>query len=283
MKRSYFFASGICLLIVLGGAWFVRASIRDLVYQTSQPVLPPPIAYQATSTDAFMRVPTSTGRGEPMRSPSDRGQAIKPGQTHGSAPTTTKKFPSQVNLAIPFLLQAPTHKWIQPYEDACEEASAIMVDAYYRGRTEKYGEQEGDKVILDLIAYENGLFGKYESTSATETARLIENYFPNRRVTVHAPTSTQEIKQLVAQNIPVIVPLYGKALNNPYFRNGGPIYHMLVVKGYLPDGRFITNDPGIGRGADYIYAADVLWEAMHDWNEGDVLNGKPMILIVRPK
>ena len=264
MKRFRLPILAMCLVVLFGIAWFARAAIRDLVYQVQQPTVPEPVVYQqTTSTQA-----TNTKKVPPKALP-------KP------VATSTKHLPAQVNLAVPFLLQAPTHKWVQPYEDACEEASLIMIDAYYHGRKERYHEEDGNKVILDLVEFETNMLGKHESTSAEETARLAEAYFPGRRMSVIAPTSMEDIKQYLAQGIPVILPLYGKALNNPYFRNGGPVYHMLVVKGYLPDGRFITNDPGIGKGPNYIYPAEVLWKAIHDWNDGDVLHGAPKIIIMR--
>ena len=44
----------------------------------------------------------------------------------------------------------------------------------------------------------------------------------------------------------------------------------------------ITNDVGTKRGADYQYSYDTLYNGIHDWNDGDVLNGKKAIIIVKP-
>ena len=69
-------------------------------------------------------------------------------------------------------------------------------------------------------------------------------------------------------------------LGNPYYKQPGPIYHALVLKGYTKDGKFITNDPGTKRGADYLYDPQVILNAMHEWNSGDVEHGRKMAIVV---
>ena len=60
----------------------------------------------------------------------------------------------------------------------------------------------------------------------------------------------------------------------------GPLYHMLVVKGYTKDGTIITNDPGTRRGADFLYDPDALFNAVHDWNGGNVNEGAKVMVVV---
>lgn len=69
-------------------------------------------------------------------------------------------------------------------------------------------------------------------------------------------------------------------LGNPYFTPPGPIYHMLVIKGYNLT-EFITNDPGTRRGADYVYSYQTLMKAIHDWNNGNVESGKSATISVQ--
>jgi len=61
-------------------------------------------------------------------------------------------------------------------------------------------------------------------------------------------------------------------LGNPYFRTPGPIYHMLVVKGYDED-EFITNDVGTKRGDGFRYKYDRLISAIHDWDHQSAEGG----------
>ena len=43
-------------------------------------------------------------------------------------------LPVEYNLAVPFQPQAPFANWDMPYQEACEEASLIMADAYFAGQ-----------------------------------------------------------------------------------------------------------------------------------------------------
>jgi hypothetical protein len=45
----------------------------------------------------------------------------------------------------------------------------------------------------------------------------------------------------------------------------------------------ITNDAGIGRGQSYVYDENVLWNAIHDWNGGDVIHGEKLMIVIEPK
>ena len=67
---------------------------------------------------------------------------------------------------------------------------------------------------------------------------------------------------------PVIVPLAGRLLGNPYYTQPGPVYHMLVVKGIAENGDIITNDVGTRHGRNLTYAPDVFLNAMHDVPSG---------------
>lgn len=190
-------------------------------------------------------------------------------------------LPKEINLDVPFTSQAPTGDWNLPYQEACEEASAIMVDGYYRGKSGKIPPAAAKKMIDALVAFEQQKYGEYKDTDAIATARFIRDYFAYTKVLVRPLRHANEIKTALANGYPVIVPASGKQLGNPNFRNGGPTYHMLVVKGYTKN-RFITHDPGTRRGADYLYTFDTLLRAAHDWNNGDVLRGKPMLIVVLP-
>ena len=62
----------------------------------------------------------------------------------------------------------------------------------------------------------------------------------------------------------MIVPAAGRLLGNKYFQQPGPVYHMLVVKGFTSDGKIITNDVGTRRGQNYVYDEDVFLNAIHE-------------------
>jgi hypothetical protein len=279
MKRFILVLLGV--LVVGGGlgVWNNRVAIREWWEDRQKPVLPEAQGYAPPAASSTLPAikPTSTR-------PTPTKPVVTPTSTQPTAPTaapSSSTLPKEINLAVPFLSQAPKMDWSYPYQEACEEASAIMVDAFYRGQ-KSFTPDAGDKAILGLVEYEKNLFGYYEDTTAEETAKLIREYFGYKNVLVEPLESMDEVKEMVAKGRPVILPASGKDLGNPNFRNGGPPYHMLVVKGYTADGTWITNDPGTRRGADYIYANDVLWNAVHDWNGGNVRQGAKYMIVVMP-
>lgn len=186
-------------------------------------------------------------------------------------------IPEEINLEIPFTSQAPFGDWSYPFNHTCEEAAVLMVHYYLEGKT-VIDPALARKELLGLIEYEKKNYGFHEDTSAEQTAQLIRDYY-DYKVKVYYDTSLEDIKKELVKGSPVIVPTAGRLLNNPYFTPPGPIYHMLVVKGYTPT-EFITNDPGTKRGADYTYSYQTLMKAIHDWNNGDVENGKTVIISI---
>lgn len=190
-------------------------------------------------------------------------------------------LPSQFNLAVPFTPQAPHANWDLPYQEACEEASAYMVSLYYQGVASGLVDPDvADAALWELVTFQNDLFGDYLDTTAVQTAQFIDQFYNLSTDVVEDPTVDQ-IKAEIAAGRPVIVPAAGRELGNPNFSGAGPVYHMLVIKGYT-ETQFITNDPGTRNGEDYVYDIDVLMSAMGDWNDGDPANGASRVIFVWP-
>lgn len=209
---------------------------------------------------------------------SGSSSSSQPTQAQAAAPIPA--LPAQVNLAIPFTAQAPHANWSPPYKEFCEEASVLMVMQYLRGQgiaSPAFADQEMQKIKN----FEEKRFGYYEDTNAEETAIILKEYYkyPNVKLVVN-PTATN-IKQALAAGKPVIMPAAGRQLGNPYYRPPGPLYHMIVIKGYTAKGQFIVNDPGTRHGADYLYSEAVLMNALHDWRtDAQIDQGRRVILIV---
>ena len=274
-KRSVAFIPALVAVavgsVVLGYAF--RGNLREFAYAFSRPSLPDAVAYVPP------RAP------EPTPVPDIVKPAPKPGTpvtvAKGTELEWTGSFVESINLSIPFLLQAPKQNWVQPFEDACEEASLLMADAYYDGRKTNFGADEGILRILEVVAYEDNAYGYNKDTTSDDVAHTAINYFKYKKAIVVDATETN-IKAALAKGYPVIAPAYGKALLNPNFRNGGPEYHMLVIKGYLKDGRWITNDPGTRNGADYVYGKQLLLDAIHDYDASGMTNGRKVIIVILP-
>lgn len=171
-------------------------------------------------------------------------------------------IPSSVSLAVPFSAQAPNGTWTAPYDEACEEASIIMVEHFILGSG--LSRQSADQEIVSLTSFVSQM-GYGVDISAADMANIIENYY-NRRTKVYTgqEVSIENIKLLVAQGYPVIVPFAGQNVGNKHYVAPGPPYHVAVITGY-DENYFYVNDPGTQFGESYKYDQVVFTNAIHDW------------------
>jgi hypothetical protein len=260
----------IVILFIVGGFFYsYRIQIRDFVLEFTKEDLPEP---------------TRQGWGEAIIEDSSGASSAESIAGEGATANTpehkedAQELPNEINLAVPFTPQAPHANWEMPYQEACEEASILMAAYYKLGKTIDSPE-DADREILKLVEFQNDYFGYYEDTTAEETAELAREYygFGDARI-IHNPT-VDDIKAELADGNPVIVPAAGRQLGNPNFRGEGPLYHMLVIRGYTED-KFITNDPGTRNGEEFVYDYDVLMNAMHDWNGGEVDTGQKVVIVL---
>ncbi|HCC21834.1 hypothetical protein A2480_03555 [Candidatus Uhrbacteria bacterium RIFOXYC2_FULL_47_19] len=293
------------IVIAAGGAYVFRGSLIDAYRSWQRGPIPEPVSRiefeQPTSIDVLNEDKTDEQKSDDLTTNSELDTNISEinsaklddaGDEEQTEPEpepepleevietkeTPTTRPSSINLRVPFMIQAPTANWDNLHGEACEEATAIMLAAYYTDEA-KITTSEAEERIMDAVAWQDLAFGYYLDTTSEETARMIREHFGLASAEAIPIDSLDDILSMVAAGKPVIVPAYGKALGNQNFRNSGPLYHMLLIKGYDGD-RIITNDPGTRRGADYVYDADVLWNAIHDWNGGDVPHGEKMMIVV---
>ena len=260
MTKKIILSAIIVALLMLG--WFNRVKIHDFILYQQKPTLPAPISLHDLNPKTYNLEP-KTSTTPPIIVPNN--------------------LPASFNLLVPFTSQAPHADWGQPYQDACEEASVITVHYFWSDQT--FTPDKADAEILKFVAFENQQLGSptgYMDTDAATTARLVEQYWPQYQTRVIYNWTIEQVETEIAAGHPVVAFFAGKELNNPNFTNGGPLYHALVIKGYTAD-NFITNDVGTRRGSDYIYSKQILLNASHDWNNGDVAHGRRAILVMWQK
>ncbi|MBT4447426.1 MAG: hypothetical protein HOD06_01655 [Candidatus Komeilibacteria bacterium] len=168
-----------------------------------------------------------------------------------------------VNLDVPFTSQAPTVNWDPPYQDACEEASFLMVDYYYKNK-QLPNEEDIEVLLSSMVIWQETNWGGHFDLPVAKLAEYI-NIFYDYRAEVISNVTINQLEDFLDQGLPIIVPANGHILNNPFFNGVGPEYHMLVIKGYV-DNNFITNDPGTSRGADFVYTYENMMESIFDWD-----------------
>lgn len=199
---------------------------------------------------------------------------INTSNTSTSTPETVT-IPSKVNIDVPFLVQAPNANWDALHQEACEEASLIMLRHFLNGTD--ISTDQGESEIQELIAWEGANGYKIDVTVA-ELNAIARDYYGITSGRIKTGITIDDIKWELAAGRPVIIPAAGKLLPNPNFRNGGPVYHMLVIRGYDKNG-FITNDPGTRKGEEFRYTFDALYNAIHDWSVPDILQGQKAYLV----
>ena len=180
---------------------------------------------------------------------------------------------------VPFTPQAPQAVWDEIHEEACEEASLVILKYFLDGET--LDKAAAEKEIQGLVEFQIENYGDYKDTNAEETVRLAKDYYGMENLRVVYDFQKEDLKKYLALGNPIIIPAAGRLLSNPFFTPPGPLYHNLVLIGYDGD-TIITNDPGTRRGAGYEYDIDVLFSAIHDFpgRVEDIEKGRKAMIMV---
>ena len=195
--------------------------------------------------------------------------------------TSVVRLPKAIDLSVPFTAQAPFAKWDELHNEACEEAAVVMVHYFLKG--EELTLAKADEELIKLVNWQVANWGSHHHLAVEKVAELLK-YYGYQNVEVSYDITVDDIKREVSRGVPVIVPTAGRELGNPYYKQPGPLYHMLVIRGFEQN-MFITNDPGTRRGEDFRYKQDVLFEAIHDLPEAgqeQILTGRRAMIVVNP-
>ncbi len=184
-------------------------------------------------------------------------------------------------LKVPFASQAPLGVWDEYHEEACEEASLVMLKYYLDGKT-KISKEQMENEIQKMIKFQIRNYGDYKDSNMEDVIQLAQEFYGLDNLKVVYNFTKNDLKKWLAQEKPIIVPTAGRLLKNPYFTPPGPLYHNLVLVGYNNDDIIITNDPGTKRGENYKYNLDILYNAMHDFpgNKKDIEKGQKAMIVV---
>jgi len=186
-----------------------------------------------------------------------------------------------LNIDIPFYTQAPHANWDYPWQEACEEASVLLVANAFNEMN--LGLEDYNTELLRLVDWEMETFGAYEHTTVEQTVQMItENY--GLQTVVHTDPNFESIQEIINNGNLIVAPFAGKLLENPNFRNGGPIYHMLVIKGYDAEKKqVVTHDVGTRNGENFVYSWENIELSLHDWHDDDILLGSAQFIeVIRP-
>jgi len=170
--------------------------------------------------------------------------------------------PNQILIKVPFTSQAPFGVWDNLHNEACEEAALIMAEHWLNQQplTSHQAEQE----ILAAVDWQIKNWGGHYDLPAERIAALGRDFFNLKNIQLVVDPTIEQIKSDLVKGNLILVPAAGRLLKNPYFRQPGPIYHVLVLRGFNGD-KIITNDSGTRRGEGYRYSEQILFNAIHNW------------------
>lgn len=169
--------------------------------------------------------------------------------------------PKALRISVPFMVQAPFANWDELHEETCEEASVIMVQRFWEGK-KTITSQEAEDELQRLVAWMTQQGYGYDVTM-TQMLDVAKRFY-GLNGTVETHVTAERIREILREGRPIVLPVAGREIGNPYFSGEGPYYHVLTIVGYDGD-ELITHDPGTKRGEYYRYDADVLLAANHDW------------------
>ena len=204
------------------------------------------------------------------------------------APEPTKilssGLPNKHQIKTIFVPQSPEKNWDQPWQDACEEASLLTVDYYYKNITSA-DPQTIKNDLLKIFDFETKQSFTHD-VNIDQMSLVAQNYFGYSTKIITNPT-IEDLKEYLSQDIPIIVPANGKTLyqENKHFKEGGPYYHNLVILGYDDSvNKFTVHDVGTQFGAYFRYSYSLLMQSIHDFpaskQKEDINQGDKKVLIL---
>jgi len=165
-----------------------------------------------------------------------------------------------IDWPVPFAMQAPFSNWDMPYQEMCEEAALVLSYKYFS--SEPLDKSIMDQELKKIRDWESEKWGIYTDSTVQEIKEMGEAVF-NLNIEISEEVTIESIKENLRKNYLVLVPTAGRELGNPFFKQPGPLYHVLVVRGFT-DNSFIVNDVGIGKGEGYKYKFQTVINAAHD-------------------
>ena len=215
MRKSAYTVLNIVFLFFIffffgGSFWLWKGKIIQILSPQSD-VLPPALSFEDIKNSSVL-----------VTVPNGGTSTSTPALVTSTLPVSVD-LPKEMNLAVPFTSQAPEKNWDQPWQDACEEAAVLMMDAYYGNQ--KLSVLFSKDEILKMVKWEEEKnWGR--SIEIEKVQDLVQYYMPNILTSKNLKTkiienpTVEQIKKYVAAGTPVLVVADGKILPNPHFQNG---------------------------------------------------------------
>lgn len=201
-------------------------------------------------------------------------------------PVVEEKDVEKITLTVPYVSEAPEGIWSQPWANACEEASIMMIDQYYAGK-KSVSVSEAKAYLQNLFDKEEILYNSSRNADSEEINKLAQDY-TSFIGSIKRNPSLDEIKKEITEGRPVLSLHRGFDLKNPNIEFSPTLssYHTMVVVGFDNDKKmFIVHDPGDEKyGEKHWYSYSVFMDSLHDYDEArNKADGIPTVIFTLPK
>lgn len=192
---------------------------------------------------------------------------------------------NETNIEVPFTSQAPEMNWAEPWLNACEETSIVMINAFYEDETgEEITPTQARKQILEVFSTKRKSVSISKDESMQTIVTLIEELDLNWEAEIKTNPSIENIKNELSENRPIIAPVFAPELDNPYYTGSGPDYHVLVITGFDDNTQeFIVNDPGTQFGNELRFEYQKFMDSIHDLHPKEEQSGQKSVLFTKRK
>src|SRR4030042_7153233 len=144
----------------------------------------PPETYVAEIKDTIQEIENSTTNEE------NKGEKKEEGKEKNI-------LPDKISIKVPFTSQAPYGVWDERHEEACEEASLLLIAYYLKGKN--LDKSVAEREIQKMIDFEIKNYGNYKDSTAEQVVKLAKDFYGIINLNVIYDFSEEDIKKELAR------------------------------------------------------------------------------------
>lgn len=179
-----------------------------------------------------------------------------------------------VVIDVPYTSQAPEGNWSEPWQNACEETSIAMVNAFYL--REPINSISAPGIILSVFNKKHEKLRESKDESFDDLATFIHTEY-DWRVTERKYVESEDIEHEIDKHHPVFIAFDAREIPAAPFPEPKPDYHVAVIVGYDDVAKeFIFHDPGLSEGKEIRYTYEDVIKANQEYviaDTGEVRGG----------